>query len=87
VQVYLELPAGTSEPVRLVGWQKAFLQPGAQQQVTVEVDASDSSHPLSWWDVNSNSWLITPGDYAVYAGNSSSRTNLTLAGTLHVSAP
>ena len=42
-QVYLGLPASTGEPPRrLVGWQKVFLEPGALQHVTIEVDAYDS---------------------------------------------
>jgi beta-glucosidase len=82
-QVYIAMPASTGEPPkRLVGWQKVFLQPGAQKQVSIQVNADDPTHPLSWWDVTSNSWQITPGDYSVYAGNSS--RNLTLAGTYHV---
>jgi beta-glucosidase len=84
-QVYLRLPSGTGEPPkRLVGWQKVSLQPGAQQQVTIEVDENDSSHPLSYWDVSSNSWQTAAGDYAVYLGNSSSMASLSLAGTFHV---
>ena len=84
-QVYLGLPASTGEaPKRLVGWQKVFLQPGARQQVSIAVNANDSSHPLSWWDVSSHSWQTSAGDYAVYAGNSSSPGDLTLAGTYHV---
>jgi beta-glucosidase len=84
-QVYLGLPSGTGEPPkRLVGWQKVLLQPGAQQQVTIEVDENDSSHPLSYWDVNSNSWQTAAGDYAVYLGNSSSMASLSLVGTFHV---
>jgi beta-glucosidase len=84
-QVYLGLPSGTGEPPkRLVGWQKVSLQPGAQQQVTIEVDENDSSHPLSYWDVISNSWQTAAGDYAVYLGNSSSMASLSLVGTLHV---
>ena len=84
-QVYLELPASTGEPPkRLVGWQKVFLQPGQQQQVTVEVDENDSSHPLSWWNPSSNGWQTAPGDYSVYLGNSSSKASLTLAGTLDI---
>ena len=47
-QVYLGLPAGIGQPPkRLVGWNKVFLQPGAQQPVTVTVDANSTSHPLS----------------------------------------
>ena len=46
-QVYLGLPASLNEPPRrLVGWQKALLQPGASQAVTIEVDQNDSSHPM-----------------------------------------
>jgi len=82
-QVYIALPASTGEPPkRLVGWQKIFLQPGAQKQVTIPINVDDPSHPLSWWDVESNSWKTAPGDYAVYVGNAS--RNLTLAGTFRV---
>jgi len=82
-QVYLGLPAATGEPPkRLVGWQKVLLQPGQTQNVTIEVDENDSSHPLSYWDVNSNSWQVASGDYSVYLGNSS--RNVTLVGTITI---
>ena len=82
-QVYLGLPAGIGEPpVRLVGWQKVLLTPNQLQHVTVSVTASDSSHPLSYWDTASSSWLNAPGDYSVYVGNSS--RSLVLAGTFHI---
>jgi len=84
-QVYLAFPASTGEPPkRLVGWKKVLLQPGAAQQATIEVDANDSSHPLSYWDVNRNAWLIAPGVYTVYLGNSSSGAGLIAAGTLQI---
>jgi beta-glucosidase len=84
-QVYLAFPAATAEPPkRLVGWQKVFLQPGAAQQVTIEVDANDSSYPLSYWDVNSNGWLIAPGVYTVYLGNSASGASLITVGTFQI---
>jgi beta-glucosidase len=84
-QVYLGFPASTGEPPkRLVGWQKVLLQPRAAQQATIEVDENDSSHPLSYWAVNSNGWLIAPGTYTVYLGNSSSAASLTTVGTFHV---
>ena len=83
-QVYLGLPATTGEPPkRLVGWRKVFLQPGARQTVTVQVDENDSSHPMSYWDTNSSSWQTAPGDYLIYVGNSSAPASLTLAGTVH----
>lgn len=81
-QVYLGLPASTGEPKRLVGWQKVTLSAGQQQSVTVNVLASDSSHPLSYWDVNAHAWLAAPGTYTVYLGNSS--RNLTTVGTFQL---
>jgi beta-glucosidase len=84
-QVYLALPASTNEPPkRLVGWQKVSLTPAQQQSVTVEVDENDSSHPLSYWDTNSNGWLTAPGTYTVYLGNSSAQSSLQLVGTFQI---
>jgi beta-glucosidase len=84
-QVYLVMPATTNEaPKRLIGWQKVPLTAGQTQPVTIEVDANDSSHPLSYWDITSGSWLIANGEYSVYLGNSSRSTDLTLVGTFQV---
>jgi beta-glucosidase len=83
VQVYLGFPTATGEPPkRLVGWSKVKLASGAQQHVTITVDANDSSHPLSYWDTTTHGWVIANGNYTVYVGNSSA--NLTSAGTFHV---
>ncbi|MFI5097410.1 MAG: beta-glucosidase family protein [Candidatus Acidiferrales bacterium] len=82
-QVYLGFPAGIGEAAkRLVGWNKVLLQPGAQQHVTVKVDANSSSHPLSYWSTTTNSWVVAPGVYTVYVGNSSD--NVSSAGTFQV---
>jgi beta-glucosidase len=82
-QVYLALPASLNEPPhRLVGWKKVLLNAGAQQNVTIEVDQNDSSHPMSYWETSSNNWQVAPGTYTVYLGNSS--RNLTTVGTLTV---
>jgi len=81
-QVYLGFPAGTGEAKRLVGWQKVSLTAGQQQSETIQVKASDSSHPLSYWDVGSQSWLVASGTYTVYLGNSS--RNLTTVGTFQI---
>ena len=84
-QVYLGFPAGTGEPpMRLVGWNKTMLQPSAQQQVTITINASDSSHPLSIWDAASNGWVIPNGDFTVWVGDSSASADLAIAGTFHV---
>jgi beta-glucosidase len=82
-QVYLGLPAGLGEPpLRLVGWGKVPLQPGATQHATITVDASSSSHPLSYWDTSSSGWVVAPGNYTVYLGNSS--RNVVTAGAFQV---
>ena len=84
-QVYLGLPAALNEPPkRLVGWQKVPLITGAAQQVTIEVDQNDSSHPMSYWNTNTETWTVSPGIYTVYLGNSSVQSNLTTVGTLTV---
>ena len=81
-QVYLELPAATGEAKRLVGWQKVSLTPGQQQNITIEVDSGDSSHPLSYWDVSAHGWRVPSGTFTVYLGNSS--RNLTTVGTFQI---
>ena len=84
-QVYLGMPAILNEPPRrLVAWQKVKLDPGASQNVTIEVDQSDSSHPMSYWDTTSNAWKIASGTYTVYLGNSSATSSLVTAGTITV---
>ncbi len=84
-QVYLGFPAGMGEPPkRLVGWQKVSLSPNQTQQVTIAVSATDPSHPMSYWDVTSGSWLTAPGTYTVYVGNSS--RSVSPVGTIQVPA-
>ena len=67
---------------------EGFLTPGQQQSVTVEVDENDSSHPLSYWDTTSGSWLTAPGTYTVYLGNSLGADHriLQMAGTFQISS-
>ncbi len=81
-QVYLLLPPSIGESRRLVGWQKLSLAAGQQQSGRIQVSASDSSHPLSYWDTGSHSWVVAPGTYTVYLGNSS--RNLSAIGTFQV---
>jgi len=77
-QVYLGLPASTGEPPkRLVGWAKVELEPGESREVTVTLNPDAASRPLSYWNVDTNSWEITHGDYAVYVGASSRDIRLT----------
>jgi len=81
-QVYLQLPDSTGEAKRLVGWQKILLTPGQLQSGSIQVTASDSSHPLSYWDTPSHSWVIASGTYTVYLGNSS--RNISAVGTFQI---
>jgi beta-glucosidase len=83
-EVYLTLPAAGEAPKRLVGWQKVLLGPGERQSVTVEVDENDSSHPLAYWDTKSGGWMLAPGSYTVYVGDSSAMSALHLAGTFKI---
>ena len=82
-QVYLQLPASTNESKRLVGWNKTTVSAGQQLQgMTIQVNASDSSHPLGYWNTGTNSWTIASGTYTVYLGNSS--RNLVTVGTFQI---
>ncbi|HYM75831.1 MAG TPA: glycoside hydrolase family 3 C-terminal domain-containing protein [Candidatus Dormibacteraeota bacterium] len=82
-QVYLQLPASTNESKRLVGWNKTTVAAGQQLQgMTIQVNASDSSHPLGYWNTGTNSWTIASGTYTVYLGNSS--RNLVTLGTFQI---
>jgi beta-glucosidase len=84
-QVYLQMPAGMGEPpLRLVGWRKIFLNAGVQQQVTIEIDENDSSHPLSWWNPAASTWQVASGRYTFFLGNSSSTADLNPAGTIQI---
>jgi beta-glucosidase len=41
------------------------------------IDPAATSHPLSVWDDGSHSFVVQPGKYTVYVGNSSEHTPLT----------
>jgi beta-glucosidase len=81
-QVYLQLPPSTHEMRRLVGWQKVSLTPAQQQNVAIQISSEDPSHPFSYWDVDSSSWVIARGTYTVFLGDSSA--TLTPVGTFDV---
>ena len=82
-QVYLGLPTSTSEPPkRLVDWAKVELAPGETEKITVTLDPNDTSHPLSYWNVNTHGWETASGDYNVYVGASS--RDIRLADTFRV---
>ncbi len=82
-QVYLGLPTSTGEPPkRLVGWTKTDLAPGETREISVTLDPTAASRPLSYWNADTNGWEIAQGEYMVYVGASSRDIHLT--GTLRV---
>jgi beta-glucosidase len=84
-QVYLTLPAAADEPgKRLVGFDKVALEPGQSTRVEVVVDSGSAHHPLSVWDVESDTWRTPEGTYEVAVGGSS--RDLPLADSFRVGA-
>jgi beta-glucosidase len=82
VQVYLGVPAEGQPPKRLVGFTKAFLEPGESQRVVVTIDPAATHHPFAVWDECTHSFRSVPGEYTVYVGTSADDTphTATLAG-------
>jgi beta-glucosidase len=68
VQLYLEMPRSTGEPVRqLKGFQRVQLEPGKQQEISFVLAAED----LSWWDSHEGRWRAANGTYQIHVGHSS----------------
>jgi beta-glucosidase len=70
VQVYLGVPLDGQPPKRLVGFQKVFAEPGESKPVTITIDPAATNHPFSVWDCCTQSFVINPGQYTFYVGNS-----------------
>jgi beta-glucosidase len=68
VQLYIHDPvASISQPVRRMrGFERVTLNPGQTQTVTFTLDGSD----FGFYD-NSGKFVVEPGSFDVYAGNSS----------------
>jgi beta-glucosidase len=80
-QAYVGMPASTGEPPRqLKGYQKVWLEPGQSKTVSIPLPETSFVH----WDTTSGDWVVTPGNYTVYVGDSSA--SLPLQGTLSRSA-
>jgi beta-glucosidase len=70
-QVYVGLPSRVGEPKRrLAGYDQVTLAAGASTVVDIAVSASASTHPLSYYDVAAQRWVMPRGDYRVYVGGS-----------------
>jgi beta-glucosidase len=74
VQVYLGLPAEGQPPKRLVGFQKVFVEPGESKPATITIDPAATNHPFSVWDYCTHGFVIKPGQYSIYVGNSADNT-------------
>ncbi len=81
-QVYLGIPVAGQPPKRLVGFQKVRLEPGQSQRVSIVIDPAATNHPLSVWDYCTRGFVVRPGEYTVYVGNSSENTPLTATVTI-----
>jgi beta-glucosidase len=77
VQVYLGIPVNGQPPKRLVGFQKVFVEPGESKPVSIIIDPSATNHPFGVWDYGMQGFVIKPGEYTVYVGNSADDTPYT----------
>jgi beta-glucosidase len=73
VQLYIHQRAGrASRPVRqLRGFQRVRLAPGAAQTVRFVLDQSS----VGYWNAAERDWVIDPGTFDVWVGNSSTTQN------------
>jgi beta-glucosidase len=74
VQVYLGVAVAGQPPKRLVGFQKVFLEPGEAKPIAITIDPAATNHPFSVWDYCTRGFVIKPGEYTVYVGNSADNT-------------
>jgi beta-glucosidase len=74
VQVYLGIPVDGQPPKRLVGFQRVFVEPGESTLVRIPIDPAGTNHPFGVWDYCRRAFVIKPGDYTVYVGNSADDT-------------
>jgi beta-glucosidase len=67
-EVYASFPPSAREPPRrLIGWQKALLNPGESKQISLKIQ----TQYLSVFDVRKDEWSLIPGEYTLFAGGSS----------------
>lgn len=67
-EVYASFPPSAGEPPRrLIGWQKAQLNPGESRQVSLKIQ----TQYFSIFDVDKDEWSLVPGEYTLFVGGSS----------------
>jgi beta-glucosidase len=80
-QLYLGDPAAAGEPPRqLKGFQRVTLGPGQSAVVSFTLGARD----LSYWNDAAGGWVVPPGRFRVYVGDSSALSGLPLRGAFTV---
>ncbi len=68
-ELYVGDPRATGEPPdQLKGFTKLELAPGAMRTVTVKLDPQD----FETWSTSQGRWTLTPGQYSIRVGSSSS---------------
>lgn len=78
-QAYVQLPPSSGEKfMRLAGWGRVTLAPGASHQVTVQLEPL----ALASWNEPAEKWNWTHGDYMVKVGRSSA--DIALSGHLRM---
>ena len=83
-QLYLDDPPAAGEPPRqLKGFQRVDLQPGQSTEVSFVLD----QHDLSYWKQSANGWVIPPGVFRAYVGDSSALAGLPLQGAFALGRP
>ena len=80
VQLYVsDLKSSLPRPVKeLKGFQKVFLQPGQNRDITITLDRS----ALSYYDDTRQEWVCEPGDFEALIGTASDRISSRVKFTL-----
>jgi beta-glucosidase len=69
VELYVGDPRSTGEPPnQLKGFAKLELARGVMRTVTIKLDRQD----FETWSTSQDRWRLTPGQYSIRAGSSSS---------------
>ena len=55
------VPAGSTTPIRLIGFQKVTLQPGESRRIRIEAEPKTLAH----YDAQARQWKIEGGTYQV----------------------
>jgi beta-glucosidase len=82
-QLYLGDPASAAEPPRqLKGFARVTLAPGQSATVSFPL----TGHDLSYWDDAAGGWVVPPGAFTVYVGDSSAPASLPLRTRLTITS-